>query len=1628
MKVVFCIALFFAVTVQGNNLSQESLAAKSAGNAGIDCEWSVESFDAKGLWLYWKNPIPDKLDSKADYTTTIAIAPGTRAIARLIDQDGSNLNLSGEISVSPSGHFRDIAIAVVHWIPKASSINGKVCQTARFRIDFEVTARSNFRSTFAPAVDNPAELALANWIVNYTQSRNLRSTPSAALGKIAVEGPSFAASLPKDRLVIKTSGENIQFLDYAALVKSGLPLAKIDPQKMHLYHDGIEVPIYIQGEDDGKWNPGDYLEFIGKRAKGENSYHSFYSPTATFILTWDGGQRGLRAPLVPVASQTGGAIPLETQLGKLAKPHRVREHLELDLEVLRIGSTSVEEVVDLGSRVQAAELTDFWVWKRLGTDKDASELSFSIDYHPLSQVAGSGSSGPASGPAQQVGVVASDGALQIKINLKGITNNPKADPDHHLKFILNGSDISLVGGINHDAIWEGQESFTWTSPSINPSILKAGANTLVIQKVNDLKTVDGQLVENQDAYVNYIELDFPATYKTQNNNLRFSNSFSDSLGNKLFTITGFTSDAISLWDKQGRKLSNFKVTRSGGLFDISFMDSLVGPTAYLATISASRELPSVSYETLPDLINPSQGADYLIITQSNLLGTALDSLVKFRTKQGLRCAIVLTNHIYQAFGDGSMDPNAIRRFVAHAYKNWPRPAPLYLNLVGDATFWYEKRTGGNQVTTVPTHMVNIRGWGVAANDDFFAKVSGDDDIADLFVGRLPVSNREELGSIVHKTLLLETSRPDGHWRNKALLISGFESSFMEQNDVLQSITAGNDRQLSRVDLFPGSSQYKSASQRINFFEQMDSAFNIVSFVGHGGGAVWSDAGVLTLKALDEGKLKGEYPIPLVSSVTCLTGYFEDIAERSLGEELVRMTKGGAAGFYGASGYISNVAGQALSSEILKSATGNGLASIGAITTQAETMVKLRTGDAFLPILAEFNLLGDPALRISFPKKEGALSLNPQALAGNASLQANGSALALENAEAKATIYLGDSLENETLLKVEKGAFSFDQKLGAPITAIQNGKIVVNYWNEKDARVVSAPFSTLDWLIDSIAIQPANAAPGDSISIHLKLNTAYAKISYAGGIASYALGSGQAPLFPGENQITLETSDGIHLSSAGKILLQAPKAPLSLPRLYLAFRLNVQVLDKDDKPMKNIDNLTSRIYSVPLSDLASLELVAQGIHLPIQEKLGVWVLFHNKGLGSAKDFKVGLMQDAGNNPSMADTLVYGKVFPFGGLDSVFFPITDKSLDGQQLRAWLIGSRAGELAAENNSQDTIFHLRTKILASQVDTFYLDTLGTYLRLGATSPNHRLFCRNVSIASLPEHLAPSSGSLPVSAFLIESEIPGKSAFILEKTNLAGGLPKSNAQAQSTWHYSPKENQTWLKLDTLPGAGSPSGALGSYNGLYAPLINTDFSAPIIQISSRGQTLLPDDFVPLHTAIDITIRDGQGIDKLQHPPTLTSKKQAFNSANQVNQSQVLFPTLAHISFLPTHKADQDSLTIVAEDVSGNRVSRSLLYKLGEDLAIRDLGSYPNPFADTATFVFRLTDYCDKVDLKVYSRAGRLVCTLQRRNVVGYQEVVWDGLTTDKRSIANGLYFLKVTAVAGSKEASRTFKLFKKLRK
>jgi flagellar hook assembly protein FlgD len=90
-------------------------------------------------------------------------------------------------------------------------------------------------------------------------------------------------------------------------------------------------------------------------------------------------------------------------------------------------------------------------------------------------------------------------------------------------------------------------------------------------------------------------------------------------------------------------------------------------------------------------------------------------------------------------------------------------------------------------------------------------------------------------------------------------------------------------------------------------------------------------------------------------------------------------------------------------------------------------------------------------------------------------------------------------------------------------------------------------------------------------------------------------------------------------------------------------------------------------------------------------------------------------------------------------------------------------------------------------------------------------------------------------------------------------------------------------------------------------------------------------------------------------------------------------------------------------------------------------NYPNPFSHTTTIAYVLTDASDDfVEAKVYTVSGRRVRTFREslRSVANYREMVWDGRDDTGQDLANGVYFVKLTAKQGGRKVEKIIKLAK----
>ncbi|MCH8170984.1 MAG: type IX secretion system sortase PorU [Bacteroidetes bacterium] len=105
------------------------------------------------------------------------------------------------------------------------------------------------------------------------------------------------------------------------------------------------------------------------------------------------------------------------------------------------------------------------------------------------------------------------------------------------------------------------------------------------------------------------------------------------------------------------------------------------------------------------------------------------------------------------------------------------------------------------------------------------------------------------------------------------------------------------------------------------------------------------------------------------------------------------------------------------------------------------------------------------------------------------------------------------------------------------------------------------------------------------------------------------------------------------------------------------------------------------------------------------------------------------------------------------------------------------------------------------------------------------------------------------------------------------------------------------------------------------------------------------------------------------------------------------------------------IKIKAWDVFNNFSSQESFFSVvsQDELLIRNVYNYPNPFSSNTTFTFQqnLNTFLD-VKIKIYTVAGRLIRRIERNSISDkFVTVAWDGRDQDGDLIANGIYLYKI---------------------
>jgi flagellar hook assembly protein FlgD len=110
---------------------------------------------------------------------------------------------------------------------------------------------------------------------------------------------------------------------------------------------------------------------------------------------------------------------------------------------------------------------------------------------------------------------------------------------------------------------------------------------------------------------------------------------------------------------------------------------------------------------------------------------------------------------------------------------------------------------------------------------------------------------------------------------------------------------------------------------------------------------------------------------------------------------------------------------------------------------------------------------------------------------------------------------------------------------------------------------------------------------------------------------------------------------------------------------------------------------------------------------------------------------------------------------------------------------------------------------------------------------------------------------------------------------------------------------------------------------------------------------------------------------------------------------------------------EHNLSIKAWDNANNSslITADVQVTAQEELKLAEVMNYPNPFSKTTNFSYRLSQDAARVEVKIFTLAGRLIREIPFASAqagINYS-TTWDGKDQAGDEVANGVYIYKITA-------------------
>ena len=729
--------------------------------------------------------------------------------------------------------------------------------------------------------------------------------------------------------------EGIYKITRSQLSSLGIDASNVNPKTIKIFNNGgivlpegitnpaptdlVENAIFIEGEDDNKFDSDDLIIFYGRGTDfwefdiSMNKYvrrHHPYSKKNYYWIT-SGGNNGKR--MNERNSYSGDVSLIQTT---------TKAFTSLEEDKINIGKSG----------------RDYW-----GDD-------FSLSTNTRTYINSLNERIPSE---------------PIKYNTRFANASSKSIP---IRIYENDKQIysgSLQGYGNWDYRWG------WAS-----NIITKFDGTLPDNR-SALKFVLSASSPDSKAYIDYYEMEYKRNLKDEEiilfaearqTAIEYQITFSSSNMGKLFNVN----------DYDNVEIINEATIGGGQPVSYKVMENSDGFSKYIALIpSKYKSIAKIEKVENSNINGFTSGVEYVIVTDRKFEDQA-DRLADYRQNESpnkLSSKVFFMDEILNEFSAGSLDPSAIRNFLKSAYENWDTK-PFFVLLFGDGDYDYYNVEGYGK-NFVPTYQTVESLYEINSHpmDDYYSRIVGTDEKADIAVGRLTIQDEGDAEIVVDKIIAYE-SVESGLWKNLVTLIAddgltsdGNDGSLhTRQSETLATDYIPNFMDQKKVYLaaYP-TVQTGFGRRKPEVNQAIITAINqgtlILNYIGHGNPEVWAHEHVFTQTGTIPSIKNDEYYF--LTAATCDFGLYDDPSSESSTEDMLLLENKGMIGAFTASRVVYAHQNEAINKEFYTHLLGGTL----------DEMVNTTVGEAFYKTKRnktqtndeKFHLFSDPALRLNIPK-------------------------------------------------------------------------------------------------------------------------------------------------------------------------------------------------------------------------------------------------------------------------------------------------------------------------------------------------------------------------------------------------------------------------------------------------------------------------------------------------------------------------------------------------------------------------------------------------------------------------------------------------------------------------------------